>query len=288
MSARGRVPCGGVSGRTHGSAPTRWGRRPETNGNWCGKRRLPNGVGRSPPPTGGSGSGPAAGRAWGVAGCGHPALREQRRWCVAAGRRGRRPLRKGEQAALTTLARGAERSVCASGWEEGVGIAAEIIPKVSSNAGQSLSHGCAVPALFTQGSLALRGTGVRAAGVVGPYGKPNPPPKPAGAQRSVRARGREGWAGIGAKTIPKRGPLPRLPGQRLAKRKARKEHLVKFDLCPVTSECSTGYRVRRSAEDPARAHAEAASTEQNSLAPHPVVQEDAKRPGCTTGTRFFF
>ena len=51
----------------------------------------------------------------------------------------------------------------------------------------------------------------RHAEVVGPYGKerkPNQPPKPAGAQRSVRARGCEGWAGIGAKAIPK-GGLPR-------------------------------------------------------------------------------
>ena len=60
--------------------------------------------------------------------------------------------------------------------------------------------------------------------VVGPYGKP----KPAGAQRSVRARSREGWAEISAKTIPKEGPPPRPPRQRLAKRKARKELLVKF------------------------------------------------------------
>ena len=44
---------------------------------------------------------------------------------------------------------------------------------------------------------------------IGPYGKPNQPPKPAGAQRSVRARSREGWAGIGAKTIPKREGPPR-------------------------------------------------------------------------------
>ena len=36
--------------------------------------------------------------------------------------------------------------------------------------GQSLSHGYAVTAPFTQGSLSLRGTGVRAAEVVGPYG----------------------------------------------------------------------------------------------------------------------
>ena len=64
----------------------------------------------------------------------------------------------------------------------------------------------------------------RAAEVVGPYGKerkPNQPPKPAGAQRSVRARVGEGWAGIGAKAIPKGGPPPRLPVQCLAKRKAR-------------------------------------------------------------------
>ena len=47
-----------------------------------------------------------------------------------------------------------------------------------------------------------RGTARR---VVGPYGKPNQPPKPAGTQRSVRASGREGWAGIGARTIPKGG-----------------------------------------------------------------------------------
>ena len=59
--------------------------------------------------------------------------------------------------------------------------------------------------------------------VVGPYGKPDQPPKPAGAQRSVRARVGEGWAGIGAKAIPKGGPPPRPPRQRLAKRKARKE-----------------------------------------------------------------
>ena len=91
----------------------------------------------------------------------------------------------------------------------------------------------------------LRWTGVRAAEVVGPYGKPNQPPKPAGAQRSVRARGRKGWAGIGAKTIPKRGgTAPRPPRQRLAKRKARKEQLVKFGLCPMTSLFSTAYQVR--------------------------------------------
>ena len=42
---------------------------------------------------------------------------------------------------------------------------------------------------------------------IGPYGKPDQPPKPAGAQRSVRARVGEGWAGIDARTIPKGGRL---------------------------------------------------------------------------------
>ena len=107
----------------------------------------------------------------------------------------------------------------------------------------------------------LRWTGVRAAEVVGPCGKPNPPPKPAGAQRSVRACGREGWAGIDARTISKWGPPPRLPGQRLAKRKARKESLVKFSLCPMTSECSTAYWIRKSQQGPARVHVGTAITE---------------------------
>ena len=81
--------------------------------------------------------------------------------------------------------------------------------------------------------------------VVGPCGKPNQPPKPAGAQRSVRARSREGWAEISAKTIPKEGPPPRPPRQRLAKRKARKESLVKFGFCPMTELCSTAHMVRK-------------------------------------------
>ena len=80
---------------------------------------------------------------------------------------------------------------------------------------------------------------------IGPYGKPNQPPKPAGAQRSVRARVGEGWAGIDARIIPKGGPPPQLPRQRLAKRKARKESLVKFGFCPMTELCSTAHMVRK-------------------------------------------
>ena len=122
---------------------------------------------------------------------------------------------------------------------------------------------------------------------IGPYGKPNQPPKPAGAQRSVRARGREGWAGIGAKTIPKEGPLPRPPGQRLAKRKARKEQLVKFDFCPMTSECSTAQKVRKSDKGPARALVGAALTEQNSLEPRPAARQGASRARNCAATSVF-
>ena len=235
---------------------------------------------------------------------------------------GRRPLRGDGKAVATTQASGAARSICASGCEGWVGIGTEIIPKVYSNAGQSLSHGGAVTAPFTQGSLGdggcglprrfaprndspkplsfrggptgrrgnpsfLRWTGVWAAPrktrgtarrVVVPYGKPDQPPKPAGAQRSVRASGREGWAGIDARTIPKGGPPPQPPRQRLAKRKARKEQLVKFGLCPMPSECSTAHHVRKSHQSPARAPADVTSTEQDRLAPRPAARQGASRP----------
>ena len=50
----------------------------------------------------------------------------------------------------------------------------------------------------------------------------NHPSQPARNEASAPA-GARGWAGIDARTIPKGGPPPRPPGQRLAKRKARKE-----------------------------------------------------------------
>ena len=102
-----------------------------------------------------------------------------------------------------------------------------------------------------------RGTGVRAAEVVGP--------------------------------TERNGSLPRLPGQRLAKRKARKEELVKFSLCPTSELCSTAYNVRKSQQSPARAPADVTSTEQNSLAPHPAARQGASRArNCAAIKRFFF
>ena len=142
-----------------------------------------------------------------------------------------------------------------AGARKWVGIAAEIIPKESINAGQSLSQPAAASSLYTREPLGrgcglprrpcgpprndkrflsfrgaerrgnpsfLRWTGVRAAvprawppptkfrteiwgvgQVVGPYGKPNQPPKPAGAQRSACGGGGEGGVEIGEKAINK-------------------------------------------------------------------------------------
>ena len=76
----------------------------------------------------------------------------------------------------------------------------------------------------------------------------------------------------------KRDSPPQPPKQRLAKRKARKEQLVKFSLCPTTELCSTAYNVRRSDESSARAHADVTSTEQDRLRPRPAARQGAPRP----------
>ena len=110
-----------------------------------------------------------------------------------------------------------------------------------------------------------------------------------GAQRSVCASGGEGRVRIDAGTIKKGNSPPQLPRQRLAKRKARKEQLVKFDLCPITSECSTAYWVRKSNESPARVPAEAASIEQDSLEPRPAARQGASRArNCAAKSVFSF
>ena len=78
-------------------------------------------------------------------------------WCQASGRCRHRPLRKGG-AAATTLASGAQRSVCAAVTRDGWRVRQRSPPKVSSNLGQSLSRGKTATAPFAQGSLGLRGT----------------------------------------------------------------------------------------------------------------------------------
>ena len=204
-------------------------------------------------------------------------------WSSAPTGRRESPIdRPGQRRTAERLRRGRE------GW---VGIGAEITPKGVINLGQSLSHGCAVTAPFAQGSLWAGGCGLPRR-----FASRNDSPDPLSFRGGPT--GRRGnpsflrWTGVRAAEIVgpygKKGKLPRPPGQRLAKRKARKEQLVKFDFCPTTSECSTAYNVRKPQQSPARAPVGAAITEQNGLGPRPVVQEDAERPGCTTRTRFFF
>ena len=151
---------------------------------WCETGPCQRG-GTEPAPYGGAEQGGASR----TAGRGHPALRVQHRWCLAAGRCGHRPLRIEGEVSATTRASGAQRSVCAAGAKKWVGIATEVTPKGASNAGQSLSHGCAVPAPFTQGSLDLRGTGVRAAESSAPMESPS---QPARSEASAPAAARDG------------------------------------------------------------------------------------------------
>ena len=66
------------------------------------------------------------------------------------GRCGHWSLRKGEQAASTSQASGAQRSVCASGCEGWAEIGAEIIPKGAINFGRSLSQPAADSSLCTR------------------------------------------------------------------------------------------------------------------------------------------
>ena len=93
-------------GRTHRSVPTRGGECSGTSGERRGNGPCPSGAGRSPPPT--------EGAEVLAAGCGHPALRKQHRWCLAAGRCRHRPLRREGEVSATTQAGGAQRSVCAA------------------------------------------------------------------------------------------------------------------------------------------------------------------------------
>ena len=146
---------------------------------------------------------------------------------------------------------GASASAGARKW---VGIAAEIIPKGAINLGQSLSHGEAVTAPFAQGSLGTGDADCR----VGPLGLLAMTMVFCHSEERSDVGIRPFYDGRGfgpprsSAPTERNGSPPRLPGQRLAKRKARKEKLVKFSLCPMTSECSTAQKVRKSQQSPAR------------------------------------
>ena len=116
-----------------------------------------------------------------------------------------RPLRGDGEVPAATRASGAQRSVCASGWEGREEIGAEIIPKGVINLGQSLSHGCAVPAPFAQGSLRDGGCGLPR--------RPCGPPRNDNGFLSFRGAERRGnpsflrWTGVRA-AVPGAWPPP--------------------------------------------------------------------------------
>ena len=62
--------------------------------------------------------------------------------------------------AAIARASGAQRSVCGADGRNGLESEQRSPPKVFINLGQSLSHGCAMPAPFAQGSLWGRGYGL--------------------------------------------------------------------------------------------------------------------------------
>ena len=97
-----------------------------------------------------------------------------------------------------------------------------------------------------------------------------------GAQRSVCASGGEGRVRIDAGTIKKGNSPPQLPRQRLAKRKARKEPLVKCRVLPDDLRVQHG---AHGPEDSARPRPCSRRGRrvwgQDSLEPHPVVGEGA-------------
>ena len=154
-------------------------------------------------------------------------------------------------------------------------------PKGTINAGQSLSQPAADSSLYTREPLGTGDADCRVASLLAMtvlilcHSEE--------AQRAdVGIRPFYDGRGFGP---PSRRPLrvvagspPRLPGQRLAKRKARKEQLVKFDFCPMTSECSTAHNARRFQQSSARAPVGTAITEQDRLAPHPAARQGAPRP----------
>ena len=103
------------------------GNVPEITESGVENEHVPNGAGRSPPPTGGaeqSGLRRGAPRVWlppakfrnGIWGVshGHPALRKQRWQCTADGPPSRRPLRKTRRAPSTTRDSGVDGRI---GWE---------------------------------------------------------------------------------------------------------------------------------------------------------------------------
>ena len=161
MSARERVPRRGVPGRTHRSAPTRWGRRSGTNGNRRDTTPFPAGRDGARPLQGtGAGRRQGALRVWlppakfrnGIWGVshGHPALRKQRWWCAVKGRCGHRPLRGDGESPINHPGQRRTAERLRRGCEGMGGDRSRDHPKGTINAGQSLSQPAADSSLYAR------------------------------------------------------------------------------------------------------------------------------------------
>ena len=248
MSARGRVTRRG-GGRTHRSAPTRGG-----GGVWeptgigaerCLSRRAeqPGGGVWSPRPTGASPVVPSEGPMWASA----PTKRRESCIDHQGQRRRAERLRRGRKGwvgiAAEIIPKGAinagqslsqpaaDGSLCTrEPWGTGVTdchvallLAMTVLILCHSEEAQRADVGIR-PFYDGRGfGPPHERRGERHAESSCPTESPiNHPSQPARHEASAPA-GARGWAGIDARTIPKGGPPPRPPGQRLAKRKARKE-----------------------------------------------------------------
>ena len=158
MSARKRVPCGGVPGRTHRSAPTRGGRYSEPTENWCEDRPCQRG-GTEPAPYGCNRAGRStAGCAWGVASASQIPKRN-------LGRQSRSPRPTEAPQVVRSegpmyLRHGFRRPNFVPKFGASVIVIGPYAPR--GDEGRGMARRVVVP-------YGLRGTGVRHAGVVVPY-----------------------------------------------------------------------------------------------------------------------
>ena len=227
----------GVSGRTHRSAPTRWGRRSEPTENWCEDGPCQRG-GTEPAPYGGPEQGGAsrtAGCTWGVASTSQIPKRNLGRqswtprptgamqvvpsegpmWSSApTGRRVSFSNHPGQRRRAERLRRGCEKMGGNCGRDHPQrGHQPRTIPQSRLRRASSLytrelfpagDGGCGLPRRFAPRNDSPKPLSFRG-GPTGRRGNPS----------FLR------WTGVRA-AVPRAWPPPRLPGQRLAKRKARR------------------------------------------------------------------
>ena len=141
----------------------------------------------------------------------------------------------------------------------------------------------------------LRWTGVRAAEVVGPYGRSTEVPatgrcrhrplrkaqSTTQASRRAAKRPRQRPRGMGGnrrKDHPKRGTAPATAGAALSEAESAEIAAGQIQVLPDDLRVQHGVQGSEVYESPARAPADITSTEQDRLEPRPAAREGAPRP----------